>query len=551
MEKITMIFFALIVFASTNVNAQLDDQISSSTNSANDEGEAHIAMNPIDSNELVMGYMELPMTAAIGFNIHTSQDGGDTWQSSLFDPVAAVGQQVPNYDLIGGGDIVFAYDNTGKLYCSWITLWADMSLPSPLDSCLWLASWAYSNDNGMNFIMESGGDQYFAEGKINVNGALTIHNYKDGIADRQWMAVDLSNGPNENNLYVGFIHYPPNMSQTGLKVRTKQEGQNSFSPVQTAFSGSGQLTNIATDANGDLHYTFADLGNNNIYHVSSADGGQTFSTNHLIYQGQNLFPMSNHKINGRENSAPSLAIDGDNNLHLVWGDFPLGQNQPVSFYSKSIDGGITWSTPEDLETIFGNKVFMPVVSAKANRVSIGGNVLNANDSSSYAIALSNDMGGNYAVPVTVSSGITDFGTLGIAPFIGDYSSSARSYCSIYSLWTDCRTGGNGCKQYIAKYDQCANVGVVELTPVESPFSVVLYPNPVGNNLNINIESEINGVIITTLYDLQGKVILQENQNVALGITKVSVDTSELESGYYMIRLQDETGVYITRKFEKQ
>lgn len=524
-----------------------DSPISSSTSVGNDEGEAHIAINPMDSSKMIMGYME--SGNALSLKIYSSSDAGDTWQLSSFSPENAVQADVPSFSLIGGGDIVFAYDNLGDVYCSWITLWADLNSTAPvLDSCLWKANWAKSSDNGSSFTMQTGGDQYFAEGLINANGNISVYDADDGIADRQWMAIDLE-GANENDLYIGYINYPFDLQQTGLKVKRKAASSNSFSPQTLAYSGNGQFTNIGLDKSGTLHYTFVDIQMNNIYHVSSTDAGQTFSNPHLIYNAQNVFPQGNGTVNSRENAAPSLAIDGDDNLHLVWGDFPNGQALPPSFYSISTDGGTTWSTPVDLTTIFSGSVFMPVVSAHGDRISIAGNVLTTDKKSEYYIALSDDNGSNFANSVKMSSGITDFAAIGLNNFVGDYSSSVRTHCTIYSLWTDCRA--NGCKQYIAKYNQCANVGLVELTPIESSFRVSsLYPNPVKENITIAITSEERNEGELKVIDAQGRILMTKNISLELGKNEHQLSTSDLEAGSYFIRFSDKSGVFMTRTFVK-
>ncbi len=533
-----------------NLNAQnFNTSISGNTNASVEEGEAHIAIDPLDSNNMVMGFMELTANG-VQFKIYNSDDGGYNWQVSGFDPASGAQGDYPTYSVIGGGDIVFAYDKQGTLYCSWINLLADMNLASPLDTCIWTAYWAKSTDNGSTFTLETGNDHFFGLGKIGLSGGFTTHDYEDGIVDRQWMAVDLSSGPYENNLYVGYINYPFILSNTGLKVKTKAPGQTTFSGAVTAYSGSGQLTNIGVDNNGVLHYCFADIQSNEILHVFSDDGGQTFSTTHGIYGGSNLFPNNNHKVNGRENAAPSLAIDGTNKLHLVWSDFPPGEDQPVSYYSTSDDGGLNWSQEIDLENYFDGGVFMPVVSASNNHVSISCNVLDSTGKSEYYHISSYDNGAIFSQPVKVSSGITDFDAIGTSVFVGDYSSAVRTDCAIFGLWTDC--GANGCKQYISRYDECASLGLTELTPVESSFTLNnLYPNPAENDLSFIVKSELNDMLTIEVYNAIGQQQLVERFNASEGENQYELNVSGLSKGHYILKVQNTEGTFITRTFIKK
>ncbi|WP_421751793.1 T9SS type A sorting domain-containing protein [Croceimicrobium sp.] len=534
------------VSALLNFNSQaqsLDQSLSGSISSQQDEGEAHIAMDPNDSTHLVVGYMELG--TSLSFRIYHSEDQGNTWRLSQFDPSSEIANDFPGFIAAGGGDILFAYDNNHNLYCSWIYLLFNPSAPNPTDTLVFVGYWGKSTDNGHSFSLEAGEDHYFGIGKL--NASQTIYNYKDGICDRQWMAVDLSNGPGQNDLYIGYINFPADLNQTGLKVKVKKANQSSFSAATTAYSGNGQFTNLAMDSNGKLHYSFADFMNNEILYTSSTDGAQTFSTPVTIQQATTVFPSGTGVINERENAAPSLAVDGQNNLHLVWADFISNQNFE-SYYSRSTDNGATWSTPLDLTTIFGSKVFMPVVSAHGDKVSIGGNVLDSTNKSNYHISNSQDNGANFGPIKKVSSGTTNFAQVSKSRFVGDYSSSVRTHCNIYSLWTDCRA--NGCKQYIAKYDECASLGI-EYTPIEAPFSLsTLYPNPVSTVLNLDMKSDAAMSLNLEIFDLQGRVVYSSDQNLLEGKNKLELDLSSLKAGQYLLSISDANGTFISRNILK-
>lgn len=550
MNKIIQ-FTILLGIIPLSLNAQtIDGSISGNTNVAEEEGEAHIAINPIDSSKMITGFMNTSQNG-VDFKVYNSIDGGDSWQESQLNTDSLFFNDFPGNTLVGGGDVIFAYDKSGVLYCSWIYLSIDPSLPNPLDSALWTSYWATSIDNGNTFTLANGADHFFGRGKIGLNGGAVVHNFEEGITDRQWMSVDLSSGSNQNNLYIAYVNFTFNIAQSGLKVKTKLAGQNTLSNAVTAYAGNGQLTNIAVDTNGILHYTFADIAINNIYHVSSSDGGQTFSTPNLISNNSNLFPQQGSTtINSRENSAPSLAIDGANNLHLVWGDFPGGGQQPKAYYSSSSDGGISWTPKINLNTIMGNSLFMPVVSAKNNHVTIAGNVLDSLSMSEYKIASSIDNGTNFSTPITVSSGIIDFATAGQGVFIGDYSSAVRTNCNIYSLWTDINV--NGRKLYIAKYDECNATGIVEFTPIETSFSIKnLYPVPAEDYLNVQIDAKKEEKLTLEIHNHLGQKIQSTIISLIKGDNEKKLLINDLASGNYMLRLINDKETFLTRKFVKK
>ena len=191
---------------------------------------------------------------------------------------------------------------------------------------------------------------------------------------------------------------------------------------------------------------------------------------------------------------------------------------------------------------------MPVVSAHGDKVSIGGNVLDSTNKSNYHISNSQDNGANFGPIKKVSSATTNFAQVSKSRFVGDYSSSVRTHCTIYSLWTDCRA--NGCKQYIAKYDECASLGI-EYTPIEAPFSLsTLYPNPVSTVLNLDLKSDEAMSLKLEIFDLQGRVVYSSDQNLLEGENQLELDLSSLKAGQYLLNISDANGTFISRNILK-
>lgn len=73
----------------------------------------------------------------------------------------------------------------------------------------------------------------------------------------------------------------------------------------------------------------------------------------------------------------------------------------------------------------------------------------------------------------------------------------------------------------------------------------MYPNPVENSLNINLESvpEMNCRFV--LYDITGKQI-KEVEN--LSSKTISIDTSDLQKGVYFLTILNDKGM--VQKTEK-
>lgn len=523
-----------------------DTKITDNTVLVNDEGEPFIAINPSDPNKMVLGFMKLPNS---GFDIYTSDNGGDTWEKSSFDPNDKLAEDFPGYNLSGHGDIVFAYDKDGDtLYGTWLYTLAD----NQLDTALFAGYFGVSTDNGRTFTFQEGDDGFYGLGKMDFDTTSIVYEYKDGFCDRQWMAVDRTNGPYQNNLYIGYVNFAPGGSESHMKVKTKEAGSNTLSEAVTAYFSVGQFTNLKVDGQGVLHYTFCNFNTDRVHHVSSSDGGQTFDQIHIVHRGDILAPRSvggaTAFINERENAAVSLAIDRKDYLHLVWSDFPDGEF-PNSYYSRSTDGGATWSTPLDLSTEFGDNTYMPNITSYEDRISITAFVMDNSKTGDYYVLPSGDNGDTFLDPIKVSSAQTNL-TFFKDNFIGDYNTSVRTRCDVYSAYTDCRA--NGCKLYVSKIDECAITSVQELTPLSANFSLnKYYPSPAIDQLTIDIDMTENNTLSVEVYDLEGKQVYRGSQQVVKGNNIFTVGLSDVAAGSYLLKLVNEQEVFVTRLFTKQ
>lgn len=95
-------------------------------------------------------------------------------------------------------------------------------------------------------------------------------------------------------------------------------------------------SDIVLDSAGGLHVLFAD-GNSSVFHLMSANGGVSWSAPDLVSQPS-----------PRMGSATVQAgIDSLGNLHVVWMEVPLPEGYPPQgvWYSHSVDGGVSWSSP--------------------------------------------------------------------------------------------------------------------------------------------------------------------------------------------------------------
>lgn len=544
--KYILTFFSLLIMVFGLKAQVLENKISALSGSAVNESEAHIAINPSDTNQIAVGYMHTDASGLM-FKVHTTNDGGNSWTQSSFNGLNLTSTVVSSsYLVAGGGDIILAYDKNGKLYTSWIYL-----LYNPIaDTALFAGFWASSNNNGNSFSFEStsGQNHYFGLGAL-VNGLSDIANIYQGVCDRQWMAVDHSNGPNQNKLYIGFVNYTNTFS--GLKFRQKATSSNFFDPLFNVVAGDYQLSNIAVDKNGLIHYTAASIGNGNdkIVHFSSTSG-TTFSPPHTVANALNTFPNS-YYFNERENAAPSLAIAGDNSLHVTWTSFPLGLPSKC-YYARSTDGGITWSIPFDINNALGTQgTIYANVSASGEKISISVYGYNTQKVTNYYVLSSPNYGNSFFAPQILSSTTSDFGNFASTDFFGDYTSSARNACRTYSVWADIRSGGQP-KAYVARFNDCAPIAVQDMVKINTNFSLEnVYPNPSKNDFTFKINSDKNIELQWELLDALGKKIKTDKVALIKGKQQFSISVDNLATGNYFIFLKDETGNQIVEKLIKE
>jgi hypothetical protein len=74
-------------------------------------------------------------------------------------------------------------------------------------------------------------------------------------------------------------------------------------------------------------------------------------------------------------------------------------------------------------------------------------------------------------------------------------------------------------------------------------AVAIYPNPVTDNLIVDLSTVANEDVTIEIYDLSGKLLVKENnQNGSL----ISIDISNLSNGFYQIKLLSSTAQIMKR-----
>lgn len=297
-----------------------------------------------------------------------SNDGGQTWCCTSTDP-AHIGTLIPGVEhLVGGqydagGDPSLAFDSQGNVY--YAGLGFDRTAPP---NTVAVNKGTFDGSGQLNW-----GPPTF----INQTTAPSTLN------DKEWIAADWHNSsPFRDRVYVSWTRY----------IFNAHNGSFVQAPIFFAYSTDGGAT-FSTPANisgnvlydqgsrpivgpdGTLYVIFegatrlATLDSQWI--VKSTDGGASWSKPTKIADVQNAIPIANAVY--RDDSFPAGAAAPNGDLYVAWssqtsdstgGLCPTRTNTGchlAALYSKSTDGGATWSGPTPV---------LPVVDA-STRTAIG------------------------------------------------------------------------------------------------------------------------------------------------------------------------------------
>jgi len=156
-----------------------------------------------------------------------------------------------------------------------------------------------------------------------------------------------------NNLHVVWHDNIPGNYEIYYKKST--DGGSTWGATKrlTMNSGDSNYPGIAIDSNNNIHVVWDDLtpGNYEIYYKRSTDGGSTWGGSQRI------------TWNSGSSGITAIAIDSNNNLHMVWDD-STPSNWEI-YYKSSSDGGSTWSAAKRLTWNSGSSYY-PAIAIDSN-----------------------------------------------------------------------------------------------------------------------------------------------------------------------------------------
>ncbi len=288
---------------------------------------------------------------------YLSVNGGQSWVSDSSDP-QNLGTLIPGVEHLtggpydGGGDPAVAFDSRGHVY---------------------YAGLGFNRNDPASGVAVNRGT--IAGGTLTWSQPswVTQTNNKAVFNDKEWIAADhYTASPFRDRVYVSFTRFiftpKGNYVQSPIFTSYSSDGGQTFSSPQSISNNVlyGQGSRPVVGPDGTV-YIFWDgstrlASTDSIYMVKSTDGGVTWSKPSAVAPLQDIGTLKD--TNFRVNSYPAVAAGPDGSLYTTWTSST--KNGATTFdsssfcayagaepsnchaqavYSKSSDGGATWSAP--------------------------------------------------------------------------------------------------------------------------------------------------------------------------------------------------------------
>src|SRR4029077_4595738 len=292
--------------------------------------------------------------------------------------------------------------------------------------------------------------------------------------DKPYLAVDDTSGPFAGRVYVTWTKFTSSTTSDIIAAYSNDGGatfHSSSVPVSNSLLNQGSVPVVGPD--GTIYVVWNDLSNFQIMDATSADSGASFSSPVVV---STSLPLPSHFPNSlfRLNSNPTTAADDTNgNVYVSWADYGNGYADILS--SRSLDGGVTWSSPIRVtDDSTNHDHFFPWMTVSHGLLSIvfyDRRLDPQNHLVDVFYAESVDGGSSFSPTLRVtdvSSNPDAIVSSSGESFIGDYIGIASNGTLAHSVWTDNRN--------VSPTNPGSQEIFTEGRPVDRPPIV----NPIGN-----------------------------------------------------------------------
>lgn len=534
------------------------------SNTSEAESEIAAAINPFDQNNIIVSAMKWTpgiLGDELSFPVYYTHDFGETWNLSSF----ADNTQLPDF-AAGGGDPVLSFSANGDAHLTWLIVSFNLSLEFKFT-----LKHAISTDGGATWSIQP---DPLDEGIVGVSN----------IVDKEWIASDISDSPYSGNVYAVYALIDPvdTLYQIGFKTKTPDNPNFSDTPVilnppNMDFS---QFSSIDVDDQGHVHVIFVGAyygsGILGLYHTKSIDGGQSFSALtkisdlHIPCFSPDSVPCEETPIKGvdstRVYSCNHLRIDKsgqetNGNLYVTWtaDGTEFQETEGVDIYfSKSEDGGLSWSDPIIINTDNNpqtNNFYSSLAVNPMGQVILSWYDCRAdanNTDTEYYMVVSEDGGTSFSDNFPISTASTDFSTVGLVNNnfgIGEYNEMVASSDYAIPFWSDGRGNDGNLEIYAAFVPfEPGPLDVESIKKVSRNLSInKISPNPASEEIEIVFSLISPSDITASIINIEGKVIKDFNwKNVGANQHIKKLQISDLPEGTYSLTLKNASDLATTK-----
>ena len=502
----------LLVFLLIGVNSQGQNiLISKSIGNRYGPNEPSIMMNPSNPDILVAG--------SILNNYHYSADGGRTWK---------IGELTSSFGV--WGDPAIDVDSKGNFYYFHLSNlpegngWVDRIVCQK------------STDNGISWS----------------NGSFTGLNGSKN-QDKQWSVIDRSN----DNIYVTWTQFDdygsedPTCASVILFSKSLDGGESWSSPMQInkyvgdCLDGDDSVGGAvpAVGPNGEIYVTWA--GPKGLLFNRSLDKGESWLQEEILIDtmpggwDQNISGIS------RANGFPITKCDlsgGPNHgtIYVNWSDQRNGEHNTDIWFSKSTDGGNTWSSRSKVNKDNSNRqqffTWMDIDQTNGNLHFVFYDRRNySGDQTDVYLAFSNNGGRSFKNKRISESPFLPNKDI----FFGDYTNITVHNNIIRPIWTRLHDGELSIWTDVTSFN--GTPSTYKNSNSKKIETVKLYPNPmVDKKSYISFKLRQSSIVNLEVFDSRGNMIQNILDHVEMGSGKYSIpiELSELNlpSGRYYCKL---------------
>lgn len=481
------------------------------------DGEPYIAVNPQNSQHLVVAWLGYKLNQLIAIKTRISTDGGATWSPIVSIPHVVSGNQ--------SADPSLQFDHLGNVYLAFIDYNAN------------------TFSNGAVQVVKS------TDGGLSWGTPAEVINITDCpnkfCIDRPWMEINRIAGPTQGSIYVTTMNADHNVSapyNPYLSVST--DGGVSFQnprylDTTNYLSGNSipqPMASPAIGADGTFYAAYPSYVTSQslyatIIMASSTNGGTALSHDFIAYGGTGTAVTDPYA-----KKASYFFADESNANHLAMAILAEYNGDADVFFMESFDKGATWSSLERVnQDPISNGILQDLIWADFNangdlaitwrdRRSSGNSGYNQSTQIFSAVRLKDSTTFHEMI---LSDQVVQHDTV-LTGKGNDFMCVQLVADTLYAVWGDVRTS----KLNIFMSKTNINDAYSSITEVYEESFINAYPNPTSNKIFLQ---DIKQNTSYNILDAQGRVVKK-------GIYQNGITVGELPKGFYYLVLEDQEEV---------